>query len=146
VTGPSLGVSESNDHHPHGELAVRVGASVGSGGGEPASESTSNGGDANRLHCRFGPHCSVGLNTSSPTVSFSDLEGTVSRHPSAFNRYCRKVAAGAAGSEVLLLALADRKWKPGVPLQTPGLDAPRAWEGRLGRWCVEPMPTRLRRV
>jgi hypothetical protein len=28
-------------------------------------------------------------------MSFSDLEGKRSRHPSAFNRYCRSVAAAA---------------------------------------------------
>ena len=33
---------------------------------------------------------------SSPIVSASELEEEPSRHPSAFNRYCRNVAGGAA--------------------------------------------------
>jgi hypothetical protein len=35
-------------------------------------------------------------------VSFSDLEGKLSRHPSAFNRYCRNVAGPATGEPLLL--------------------------------------------
>ena len=32
--------------------------------------------------------------------------------------------------------------KAAVRALHPGLLAARAWEGGLGRWCVEPMPTR----
>ena len=46
------------------------------------------------------------------TLSFSDLEVTLSRHPSALNRYCRRnVAARATKPCLPLRAAADRKQK-----------------------------------
>jgi hypothetical protein len=47
-------------------------------------------------------------------MSFSDLEGKRSRHPSAFNRYCRSVATPATGSPLLLQPIAGREQKSGA--------------------------------
>jgi hypothetical protein len=52
-------------------------------------------------------------------VSFSDLEGKLSRHPSAFNRYCRNVAGRELSHRLPLGRVADSEQKPGSATTEP---------------------------
>ena len=45
-------------------------------------------------------------------MSFSDLEGKLSRHPSGFNRYCRNVASAATMSTLLLQRVVGPEQQP----------------------------------
>jgi hypothetical protein len=75
-----------------------------------------------------------GLTGQQRTVSFSDLEGNLSRHPVAFNRYCRNVASAALRISLLLQAPAgsEQKWAVGTAPVATWLRV-RDW-GSVGSW------------
>ncbi|MFZ0092165.1 MAG: hypothetical protein WAL63_21880 [Solirubrobacteraceae bacterium] len=56
-----------------------------------------------------------GLTGQQRTVSFTDLGGKLSRHPVAFNRYCRNVAGPEARRWLLLSLLLDPDQKSAPP-------------------------------
>ena len=65
-------------------------------------------------------------------MSFSDLEGKLSRHPSGFNRYCRNVASAATMSTLLLQRVVGPEQQP-ERRSAPPMTWPLVRDCRSGR-------------